>query len=610
MVTTWTNVLNGAATTVGATPAGGAELSVSDFGAVGDGVTDDAAAFTACPTNRLVRVPPGAYLLNSDIAAGHAWLIDPGATFTGTGKLGSAAVRSSATGYTAFGSTVSTGGKGILIGGANPTEGGQGSYLYSDGHANWNVFQSSLNYNPTELIIYGAAGQGRATATIGTDQVTRVSGTAFTSAWIGKSYFYINDTRYKVATVTDADNLTVQTTGGGAVSFASTATGTFHWVTTTGTGTCNTNGTAVTRVGGQPFIPFGTSITIGGVDYAISSWTNGDNIVLTGSAGTQTAVTYTYDTNINDQISTLRVQKTLGANEENLTFAARANGEYMIAPLISGSGSYYPVRFYAGSTGGSIRPVMELNPNGYVTLGGRDSGEAMRVLFTASQVNRIDVFGATTTGSPNFRARGSDTDVGLGIDTKGAGAITFTRGSFATTTGVIAADSTWNIGGASGAEGLRVSPVASQVNRTEITGSATGGGITIRSRGSDTNINIGIDTKGTGSVNFTSGSFGGTNFKVYHGASAVNYITVTGASTGNSPLLVPDGSDTNVMLDVRGRGTGGIRLESSASGRLGFYGTAPAAKPTVSGSCGGNAALASLVGALASLGLITDSTTA
>lgn len=43
---------------------------------------------------------------------------------------------------------------------------------------------------------------------------------------------------------------------------------------------------------------------------------------------------------------------------------------------------------------------------------------------------------------------------------------------------------------------------------------------------------------------------------------------------------------------------------------LGFYGAPAAAKPTVTGSTGGNAALASLISALATLGLITNNTTA
>src|ERR1700741_3439712 len=50
-------------------------------------------------------------------------------------------------------------------------------------------------------------------------------------------------------------------------------------------------------------------------------------------------------------------------------------------------------------------------------------------------------------------------------------------------------------------------------------------------------------------------------------------------------------------------------LEGAAN-QVGFYGASPASKPTITGSRGGNAALASLITALATLGLITDNTTA
>lgn len=46
------------------------------------------------------------------------------------------------------------------------------------------------------------------------------------------------------------------------------------------------------------------------------------------------------------------------------------------------------------------------------------------------------------------------------------------------------------------------------------------------------------------------------------------------------------------------------------NGNVGFFGTTPIAKPTVTGSRGGNAALASLLTALSNYGLVTDSTTA
>ena len=51
-----------------------------------------------------------------------------------------------------------------------------------------------------------------------------------------------------------------------------------------------------------------------------------------------------------------------------------------------------------------------------------------------------------------------------------------------------------------------------------------------------------------------------------------------------------------------------LTLEASGSApMIGFLGAAPVARPTVSGSRGSNAALTSLLTALANLGLVTDS---
>ena len=62
-------------------------------------------------------------------------------------------------------------------------------------------------------------------------------------------------------------------------------------------GTCTTSGTAVTLIGfgavpPNPYTVFysGVPITINGVDYVISSYSDGTHITLTGSAGTQTGV--------------------------------------------------------------------------------------------------------------------------------------------------------------------------------------------------------------------------------------------------------------------------------------------------------------------------------
>lgn len=62
-------------------------VSVKDFGAVGDGVANDAPAFSlAAAAASTVRVPAGTYLLNTSPTAA-TWIVDEGATFTGAGRL-------------------------------------------------------------------------------------------------------------------------------------------------------------------------------------------------------------------------------------------------------------------------------------------------------------------------------------------------------------------------------------------------------------------------------------------------------------------------------------------------------------------------------------------
>jgi len=72
-------------------------------------------------------------------------------------------------------------------------------------------------------------------------------------------------------------------------------------------------------------------------------------------------------------------------------------------------------------------------------------------------------------------------------------------------------------------------------------------------------------------------------------------------TNGSQPLTLGTNNTPAITIDS----SQGTRLH----GNVGFYNTAPIAKPTVTGSRGGNAALASLLTALANQGLITNSTT-
>jgi hypothetical protein len=88
------------------------------------------------------------------------------------------------------------------------------------------------------------------------------------------------------------------------------------------------------------------------------------------------------------------------------------------------------------------------------------------------------------------------------------------------------------------------------------------------------------------------------NFRVTAIGGIVTSEAMRIAPSGN--LLLGTTTDSTYKLDVVG--------SSRISGSIGINGTAPPSKPTVSGSRGSNAALASLLTALASYGLIVDST--
>lgn len=74
--------------------------------------------------------------------------------------------------------------------------------------------------------------------------------------------------------------------------------------------------------------------------------------------------------------------------------------------------------------------------------------------------------------------------------------------------------------------------------------------------------------------------------------------------TNSAPVNMADGG--NIALGT----TTGTKIGTTTSQKLGFWGTAPVVKGAVTGSRGGNAALASLLTYLASLGFLTDNSTA
>lgn len=115
---------------------------------------------------------------------------------------------------------------------------------------------------------------------------------------------------------------------------------------------------------------------------------------------------------------------------------------------------------------------------------------------------------------------------------------------------------------------LRVAHVASVVNCLQVSGSATGGLVTVTTQGADANIGAYLATKGTGAWRVATG--GGDQLRVTNTASAVNYASITGAATGNGVRYGVDGSDANIAWAASSKGTFGLGLYTNNFTNLQF----------------------------------------
>ncbi len=108
---------------------------------------------------------------------------------------------------------------------------------------------------------------------------------------------------------------------------------------------------------------------------------------------------------------------------------------------------------------------------------------------------------------------------------------------------------------------------ANAVNYLTTRSNVTGSAPTIEAGGTDTNIGIDVKTKGTGV--FRTLVNGVVSFVVDTVASAVNYLTVKANTAGNAPTIAATGTDTNIDVNVVPKGTGRLKENGIAVIRQG-----------------------------------------
>jgi len=362
---------------------------------------------------------------------------------------------------------------------------------------------------------------------------------------------------------------------------------------------------------------------------------------------------------IQDTVGATRYLTLTGSNGGSPVLGTSA-GDLALTPAGGGVGLSFAgdARFYAAATNANSSAYLRLTGRRasvdstfsivsagdglttaglYVTLGDFTGARQFAVLGTASATNYITVTGSNA-NDPVMSTNGGALTLNSAngyIAFQSAGS----RKALLDNTGV------WSFGNAS-AWSLRVSPVASATRWVTIAGSNGGnptisssagslsltasgeiegfrilalggtvanyfwtqpagatGSVSIGATGSDTNVNLHYRAKGASALHrFFVNDNNLEILRLSSPASAVNYATIAGNATGGGPTYGVDGSDTNITINYRTKGTGAHSFSTDGGNsniQLVINHVASANRRVeISGSNGGNPTIDTSAGAL------------
>lgn len=115
---------------------------------------------------------------------------------------------------------------------------------------------------------------------------------------------------------------------------------------------------------------------------------------------------------------------------------------------------------------------------------------------------------------------------------------------------------------------LQGASVASGVNQIMVTGAATGNAPIIAATGSDTNVSLLLQPKGTGIVSLIDTNGTAVLRVVGSGGTGANQITVSGSVAGAGPSISVTGTDTNADMYLQAKGAANINLQTAGQTAL------------------------------------------
>lgn len=375
---------------------------------------------------------------------------------------------------------------------------------------------------------------------------TTTSGNVAWTATNGNLYVGNNSVRYLVLHEGITANTTLNsrvsyTAGANSIQFTNASSNYIAW---------NTAGvaapTTTTRSGGTKLVLF-PNMSATAVDYAIGVETTHLWFSTATSAGggfkwyaNTTQVLLANTTGL--FVGNGTVNTTITGNNIILSGQFTANGSNGTSGyVLSSSGPTGNVYWAPAGGGGGTSVTLVANTTDtqtfYLPLSNTSSGTWSNGVV--SSLSYVPSSGLLTTNSANVT---SSINVVGAATVNGALTVNNTAALGNTTiTGNLVATGQTSLGGATGAEGLRIATTASAVNYVQVTGGVTGnpGSVTLSAQGSDSNTNLNLLPKGTGVIKTS-----GTGIQLVGATSG--YVGLKGAaSAGSTTYQLPAADGTN-----------------------------------------------------------------
>lgn len=172
--------------------------------------------------------------------------------------------------------------------------------------------------------------------------------------------------------------------------------------------------------------------------------------------------------------------------------------------------------------------------------------------YVTSGVNYFGFLSDVTGTGPHLQAKGTDTDISVNIEPKNAGHVNFISG-----------------GGVQVAIASITSPVNYLMMNGGVSGDPPV--IYSNSfNGQDTDVGLKFGTRGVAGFTYVTSLNNGNAatevFISHHAGGNANYIGLQGSSAGSPSVIYVDGSDANIDLKVQPKGTGLVKFGSYTAG--------------------------------------------